>query len=114
MSVASKQNKGICFSVTCKKDLKFLQCLWKGIRFLIALILIETEAVKCTAPGQQGLLLRICVLFLAPEVTPDFSHGSDEFSCCLTQIETPSPGPVWWPGLGLCQYLTAFREGQLA
>lgn len=86
MSVASKQNKSICFSVTCKKDLKFLRCLWKGIRFLIALVLIETEAVKCTAPRQRGLLFCVCVLILAPEATPDFSHGSDEFSCCLTLI----------------------------
>lgn len=84
MSVASKQNKSICFSATCKKDLKFLQGLWKGIRFLIALVLIETEAVKCTAPGQWGLLFCVCVLFLAPEATPDFSQGSDGFSCCLT------------------------------
>lgn len=84
MSVASKQNKGICFSATCTKDLKFLQCLWKSIRFLIALVLIETEAVKCAAPGQRGLLFCVFVLFLAPEAIPDFSHGSDEFSCCLT------------------------------
>lgn len=84
MSVASEQKLSSCFFATCTKDLKFLQCLRKGITFLIALVLRETEAVKCTAPGQWGLLFCVCVLFLAPEATPDFSHGSDKFICYLT------------------------------
>lgn len=58
MFVASKQKKSSCFSATCTIDLTFLQCLWKGIRFLIALVLIETEAVKCWAVGVVILCLR--------------------------------------------------------